>query len=325
MVRNLLMPACAACHSGNFIAVYHDTTSTIGQLAFALDATDIVVDEVGQVTITFRATDANTGEPILDLDTNVAAYGFVGPVLAYPVPEYTNQIHDIWFAYGGPTSNGGGSYTFTFPPGKEIPVGTTDTFAIGFQARTAMDPDGVPSSGDEYSQGSQQFTPVTFRTDGSDDLAVRRTVVDESACAVCHDEVRMHGTTRAGVDFCVMCHNPNLADSDFRSGADDDHLIENAVTLDFKNMIHRIHTGEDLDSPYDIVGFYGGLHDFTHTRFSGRREQCSICHGDNDISLPLADEVLSSRVAVDDDYDPATPDVVLSDVPPQTSACNRLS
>ena len=54
-----------------------------------------------------------------------------------------------------------------------------------------------------------------------------------------------------------------------------------AVTaaIDFKEMIHMIHTGEELSiKPYIIYGFMGSLHDFSNVLYPGNRSDCYTCH-----------------------------------------------
>ncbi len=306
--NHLQTPAdCTVCHTPEGITDAHRETAA-GRLVFAMTADQVSVDETGLVTIDFSVSDSESGEAVTNLDT---LNGLAGIVIAWPVPEFNNDISQF-FPFGGTlTNNGEGNYRYTLPAGMEIPVGTSDTFAIGFQGRTEIDPDGVPDSGDEFERGMAPFTPVTFRTDGGES-AERRTVVEEASCLACHDEIRVHGTLRAGVALCLMCHHVNQTDIPFRDGSDEAHMPEDALTVNFKDMIHRIHRGEELENPYTVVGFGGGLHEFNEVLFPGRLEKCSICHADNDVSLPLAAEALATSV------DNGT---TVTEVLPTTAAC----
>ena len=49
-------------------------------------------------------------------------------------------------------------------------------------------------------------------------------------------------------------------------------------SIDFKRMIHRIHTGELLTQDYTIYGFGGSVNNFNHVLFPGDRRDCVTCH-----------------------------------------------
>lgn len=68
-------------------------------------------------------------------------------------------------------------------------------------------------------------------------LPAARDVVDVQSCNSCHDGLTMHGGSgRSQTQTCVTCHNPgNLQASSGRS-------------VDFKQLIHRLHRGTDLPS-----------------------------------------------------------------------------
>ena len=83
-----------------------------------------------------------------------------------------------------------------------------------------------------------------------------------------------------------MCHNPNTV-SDPDEGE--------TVSVNMKEMIHKIHRGEALEFGF-VTGGFGGDVDFSEIAFPGRLDQCSNCHGGNDISLPLPSEALPTVV-----------------------------
>jgi len=119
----------------------------------------------------------------------------------------------------------------------------------------------------------------------------------------------MHGELRVGVEFCVMCHNPNATDIDQRP--------EEALppeTINFKDMIHKIHTGEELNGEYTVYGFGMNAHDFTHVRFPGKRQECSICHVEDSTELPLPGDAISTVITQQD--------MVISETLPTAAACN---
>ena len=48
--------------------------------------------------------------------------------------------------------------------------------------------------------------------------------------------------------------------------------------VDFKRLIHRIHTGENLTQDFTVYGFGGSVNNFNEVRFPGDRRDCEKCH-----------------------------------------------
>ncbi len=276
---------CSYCHSPEAIDAIHDTTEPKLVLAVNGD-TPFMVDGTGLVSVDFTAADSD-GNAILDLDDT--AYYRAGVLIAWPAQtDYTDNVGDsnIFDVKGDASdgifvNNGDGTYRYTLPVGQEIPLGTTDSFGFTFRGRinaSLITGDRVPMAVPEQ---------VFFRTDGGT-AEPRRAVVDDAACAKCHgaDAKAGHGRDRVGAGTCVMCHNPYMT-----STPD----VGDTVTVNFKDMIHRIHTGEDLESGY-TTGGHGGDVDFTEVRFPGHREECSICHLPGANLIPLPDGVGSTLV-----------------------------
>src|SRR6185295_7005785 len=101
----------------------------------------------------------------------------------------------------------------------------------------------------------------------------RRTLVDQAKCEKCHDRLSLHGGQRLNVEECIICHNPNGDDSSRRPAA-----AGKAESINFKRMIHRIHTGEELTQDFTIYGFGGSVNNFNEVRYPGEREDCLQCH-----------------------------------------------
>jgi OmcA/MtrC family decaheme c-type cytochrome len=104
----------------------------------------------------------------------------------------------------------------------------------------------------------------------------------------------MHGFNRNQIQQCVACHNPKATDSA-------------GTSIAFKLMIHRIHTGEDLQIPYTIWPSA----DMTKKIFPGDRRNCDKCHVNNSEQLPLADNLLPVE----------TPRELYSPLGPASAAC----
>jgi OmcA/MtrC family decaheme c-type cytochrome len=58
-------------------------------------------------------------------------------------------------------------------------------------------------------------------------------------------------------------------------------------TIDFRTMIHKIHTGENLESEYIVYGFGGSKNDFSDVLFPGDRRDCVKCHVNGSEQIPL--------------------------------------
>jgi len=105
-----------------------------------------------------------------------------------------------------------------------------------------------------------------------------RELVTLANCNQCHTELRAHGDNRNQITNCLLCHT---------SGAEDRNNPAVAggtpgVAIDFKVMIHKIHSGKHLPSvlgvtttstgardysatpvPYRLVGFGNAIHDYS--------------------------------------------------------------
>jgi len=97
-------------------------------------------------------------------------------------------------------------------------------------------------------------------------------LVETAACNQCHDPLEFHGGNRREVKYCVTCHTSQTIDP------------ESGNSLDFKQMIHKIHRGAELPSvdaghPYFIVGRNQGVEDFSTVNFPQDIRNCVQCHG----------------------------------------------
>lgn len=85
-----------------------------------------------------------------------------------------------------------------------------------------------------------------------------REVVTLANCNQCHTEVRAHGDNRVSLTNCVLCHT---------SGAEDRNTPTVAggtpgVAIDFKVMIHKIHSGKHLPSVLGIATNSNGTRNY---------------------------------------------------------------
>lgn len=94
-------------------------------------------------------------------------------------------------------------------------------------------------------------------------------VVTNESCEACHDEIRFHGGTRSGVEYCVTCHTRGSTDA--RSTP--------PTGVYFAEMVHSIHgSATILTNEYTVNG--SGF-DVTFPRQDGGVATCTSCHGDN--------------------------------------------
>jgi OmcA/MtrC family decaheme c-type cytochrome len=181
----------------------------------------------------------------------------------------------------GPDADG----VFSYTPTLSIPADAIGTWAIGAEARRAVQL--PPAQGYENilpTQTAQEAAPnpvFSFTVDDST-LVDRRIVVadDDQHCGACHGtfskDFSVHGNLRNNTQYCVICHNPNGTDFATRKQAGADGQL---AQIDFKRMIHKIHRGADLEQkPYIIYGFGGTPMDFSNLLFPGDLRDCAKCH-----------------------------------------------
>lgn len=299
---------CSVCHQPSapsvapILEAHFTPTMSPAAPGLALDILSVVtvpVEGGNSLVIDFTAEDKN-GTTINDL----SELDIVAGVVAYPVPEYEVNIREnIQSGFGGPqgtlTNNGDGTHTYIFD--TLLPT-TDDTFAVALEGRRDF-----TFRGESYAQGTATNGQTLFAL-ANGEVETRRPIIDEAKCNACHEEIRFHGDLRVGVNLCVMCHNVNGTDASQRP--EEQFPPE---TINFKDMIHRIHSGEDLSSDYTVYGFGGVAHDFTHVRFPGMQQECSICHVDGSTDLPLSEDALSTMITQGD--------ALVEEIQPERASC----
>ncbi len=167
----------------------------------------------------------------------------------------------------------GSMATYTFS--KAIPSDATGTWAFSIEARRTVTLDPPAPEGPNFTEAA--FNPVHYVALSGGGPMPRREVVDIANCNTCHGRLALHGGQRLNPQECVMCHNPNASDVSRRPA---DQLPEESI--DFKRMIHRIHTGENLTTDFTIYGFGTppSVNNFNEVLFPGDRRDCAKCHAD---------------------------------------------
>ncbi|HUW60349.1 MAG TPA: OmcA/MtrC family decaheme c-type cytochrome [Candidatus Bathyarchaeia archaeon] len=307
---------CATCHKATEPSVApileaHATEVSQGP-GLALDITGITTEAVptknGMVALTvdFTAVDG-AGEPITDL---AAAGVSASMLLAWPAPEYQANVSESVVGSDRLENNGGGEYRYTLE--DPLPLDST-SYAVAMTGRVTFTFDGA-----SVRQGTSSNGFTVFTLDNSE-LTARRDVVANENCGACHGEIRGHGAQRLGVEVCVMCHRTNQTDLVERDDSEPWLMKADTQTVNFKDMIHRIHTGEKLNRPYTVAGYNGSENDFTKVRFPGERRQCTICHLEERIdetatfAVPLPGEALPT--VIDNETS-------VTEILPTRAACN---
>jgi len=251
---------CASCHQPQGSREYdasimgaHTVPSKSTQLK-GLNAAIVSVTNAapGQhPTIQFTITE-NDGTPVapssLGSDLDVLMNG---PTTDYPTQPVSEEAPSATVGAGGVAS-----YTFT----NAIPADATGSWAFAIEARRDVAVTYPPPGATTIREAA--FNPIHYVNLSGGMPDPRRTVVDIASCNTCHDQLVFHGGKRFNTQECVICHNPNFTN--------DDSPPEG---LDFKRMVHRLHTGKDLTQVYL---------DFNNLRFPGDRRVCAICHVDGD-------------------------------------------
>lgn len=296
---------CAICHKPEGPAPApiteahvrpNDSDQAPGLALDILDVETTPVEGGHRVAVTFEALD-KAGNRYASL----SGLSSGGIMIAYPAPEYETVLREavVGNSPGTIVANSNNTFTYTF---RGLLPDMEESLAAAMDGRVDFTFRGVTQR-----QGTATNGQVFFTLNG-EEATPRRVVVSDAKCNVCHDEVRGHGGQRVGVDSCLMCHHVNATDV-ARRPAD----AMPPATINFKDMIHRIHSGEELEGDYTVYGFGNTAHDFTEIRFPGRRQDCSICHVDGSVDLPLSEDTLPTTIMADGQ--------VVEQIAPTRAAC----
>ena len=212
--------------------------------------------------VRFRITDRKGG-PILPAQMNSLSLYVAGPTT-----DYSRLIRED--ARKAEGSNGEYSWTFQ----QALPADATGTFAVSIEGyRNVKLLEGTTKEITQRDAGLNQTIYVPL---GSGPAEARRRIVATEKCNACHGRLATHGEQRFTVEQCVFCHNPTATDAARRPASE-----KPDQTVDFRYLIHRIHTGEEQPREYTVYGFGGTQYDFTEVRYPGDRRNCNACHVNN--------------------------------------------
>jgi OmcA/MtrC family decaheme c-type cytochrome len=93
---------------------------------------------------------------------------------------------------------------------------------------------------------------------GESGTVAPREVIKLDNCNRCHQRLLVHGETRQDVKLCVLCHT---------AGAEDSNLLGSTpgITIDFRVLIHRLHTGRHLPSVLGVATNPDGSRNYAAT------------------------------------------------------------
>jgi hypothetical protein len=325
--------ACRLCHVaqgpefGISVAGAHTIPARSQQLAgLEAEILSAVGAPGGSLQMEFRILDG--GAPVSDIGgagLNRIAIALSGPNTDFGAFD-PPLIRPTVFGSGssgvlsGPDPLG----VFTYETDETLPEDAYGTWRVGLEARRSvelLDPFGAAAAS---ATEAVQNPVLDFSVDGSP-LAPRREVAGMDNCGECHGTFskgfNIHGSLRNQSDYCVICHNPSMSDFARRNPAVTD---ENASVVNepigFKHMIHKIHTGEELESkPYIIYGFGFPFtpHEFSEVLFPGNRADCATCHVNDSHLLPLDEGLLPTLQTIVD----AGTELVVGSIPVIQDAC----
>jgi OmcA/MtrC family decaheme c-type cytochrome len=258
-----------------------------GTVVDLLSITNTAPGQNPRITFTVK-TKAGNAFPVAEL--NRLRFRIAGPNT-----DWASQIQED-YALSRIVTNSDGSYTYTMA--YAVPAAATGSYTVGVEAYRNY----TILVGTQKQQTIRDFgfnDMLAFSVDGTTPVA-RRTIVSTAACNKCHSALAFHGGNRNAAEYCATCHNPNTTQA-AEAGSN-----LPPQTIDFRIMIHKIHTGEELTTPYCIEDTC-----FNEVRYPGDRRVCTQCHVNNAQQLPLPAGTLPVK----------DPQGLLNPVGPESAAC----
>ncbi len=224
-------------------------------------------------TVTFKVTD-KAGNPLIASTLNRLQLSLIGPTSDY---REANRFQENALQAQAAVD---GTHMYTFA--AAIPDDASGSWAIGVEGRQVVDL--LAGTVDQVSgvRDAAMNDVLYFSVDGSA-VEQRRTIVSLEKCNACHADLSLHGNNRKSTEYCVFCHNVDETDAVVRPA---DQMPAEAI--DFRSMIHRIHSGAEQEREYIVYGFGGSLHDYSGVEFPGILQDCNACHVGDSQQLPLS-------------------------------------
>jgi OmcA/MtrC family decaheme c-type cytochrome len=237
----------------------------------------------GTITVTYTLTDPNgllldasgaTTPGVVSL-AYVASYIPKGQAqyVAYTTSQATGAVlgtitrPDFETSGGTLVSVGPGQYKYTYAAKAPSGFDPTVTTTVAVAGNRDLTPFDLSTS---YAGATFNFVP-----NGSA-VTVTRDVIRTQSCNTCHYQLAFHGGYAAGMQMCVLCHQPQNADP------------VTGNTLDAKVFYHKIHMGSQLPSvvgtattpgvPFEVAGYMNALSNFSTVIDPADPRRCEVCH-----------------------------------------------
>lgn len=251
--------------------------------------------------VTFKITN-NDGEVINPEDMDYLAL-----TLAGPTSDYSQRVTEVLFSSSGntaaPTLNDAGDDATTYTFQYVFPADAKDTYAVSIEGYVM---EKLSRVSDEIRVAG--FNPVYYVSLDGGSVTPRREIVSHDQCNACHGDLAQHGDVRQNTEYCVMCHNANATDEARRP----DQAMPPA-TVDFRVMVHRIHSGANASRPVQFYGFGDELHDFSKVALPTELTNCQTCHLADTYNMATLTDLLPSTITQAGE--------VVNAVPAITSVC----
>lgn len=191
--------------------------------------------------------------------------GFPSQYVSYTTKDQQSPITGVTEKQAAPDEGGtftevdwdNGVYQYEF--GTEVEADVNRTHTLGLWA--TRDFEGTRYTAEVVHHFVPAGTPVVDKRD----------IVRTDACNQCHGTLKAHEGARRSVELCITCHSDQTVDPDTGN------------TADMTVMIHKIHRGKSLPSvqngtPYQIIGFAQGVHDYSTVGYPQEIQRCDGCH-----------------------------------------------
>ena len=315
---------CTTCHSaGGFVgtvASSHAIPSKVAGVKFKANIISVTNTAPGQApVITYEVVDPtngnaryniqNAGDPAwtnssvsLYLGWNTGDHTNVGNGSA-TTPASAVTLNGRIASTGNnaaPVANADGTFTVTSL--RTIPASVTGSGVVGMTLRAAGDLNGDGDFTDAEDRIPVKSVVKYFAITDATPVPRRQVVDIVGQCDLCHDQLTLHGESRTDEpQVCVICHNPRNTDI-ARRPKNSDGTVNVAATvdglkeqpIDFKRLVHGIHSAAKRENPFVVYGFGNSVNDFSTVRFPGVLNNCRTCHKPNTFTLPLASTVLAT-------------------------------
>jgi OmcA/MtrC family decaheme c-type cytochrome len=335
---------CGQCHPAtNFPTavetVHHGAVRKTQADLYTGPGNGFVLNDVsfdsGARTITVRYSVVRGSVP-MDLENdpewNAGSASRLGILIGWDASDYANEgsgstpagpISLNALDVGGiATDNLDGTYTIV----AALPSGAFGTAAVVMEGHPAADLD----LDTVFTDRIAVYNPVVLvNVDGGRGVVVPRAdVVDVAKCNACHDHggqgLSLHGNNRTGeIQVCVICHNPDATDVN-RRPADPTMTVDGKAeeSIDFKRLIHQIHSGAELEDGIVIYGFGASANDFSDVEFIGNRMNCETCHNPGTYPTEAARARMASTIDTGADRADPTDDLNISQTAAVCSSCH---